>query len=108
MRSMTRQCARPGCSQVAVATLTYDYSSQAAWLDRLAPEPHPMTHDLCEAHAQRLSVPQGWRLEDRRMIAPIGTKAAAQAAAQAAAEGTVDAESPAPVLTGLFHSQLAS
>ena len=104
---MTRQCARPGCSQVAVATLTYDYGSQAAWLDRLAPEPHPMTHDLCEAHAQRLSVPQGWRLEDRRMIAPIGTKAAAQAAAQAAAEGTDDA-APAPVLAGLVHSQLAS
>lgn len=88
-----------------MATLTYDYGSQAAWLDRLTPEAHPMTHDLCESHAGRLSVPQGWRLEDRRAIAPI----TARAAAQAAAAGTVDAtEEPSPVLTGLFHSQLAS
>lgn len=89
-----------------MATLTYDYSSEAAWLDRLAPEAHPMTHDLCDAHAERLSVPRGWRLEDRRMIAPITAKAAAQAAAA----GTVDAaaDEPRPVLTGLFHSQLAS
>jgi hypothetical protein len=25
-----------------------------------------MTHDLCTRHADRLSVPHGWRLEDRR------------------------------------------
>lgn len=68
---MTRQCARPGCAQPAVATLTYDYANQAAWLERLAREPHPMTHDLCEAHADRLSVPQGWGLEDRRTVAPL-------------------------------------
>lgn len=68
---MTRQCARPGCSQSAAATLTYHYRGQAAWLDRLAPEPHPMTHDLCPAHAERLSVPQGWGLEDRRMVTPL-------------------------------------
>jgi len=66
---MTRTCARPGCSQPAAATLTYDYNGQAAWLERLSPEPHPMTHDLCEAHADRMSVPQGWRLEDRRIVA---------------------------------------
>lgn len=95
---MTRQCARPGCSQPAVATLTYDYRSQAAWLDRLAPEAHPMTHDLCDHHAERLSVPQGWRLEDRRMIAPLTQPASASA----------DDEQAAPVVTGLFHSQLAS
>jgi len=66
---MTRRCARPGCGQPAAATLTYDYNGQAAWLERLSPEPHPMTHDQCEAHADRLSVPQGWRLEDRRIVA---------------------------------------
>lgn len=97
---MTRQCARPGCSQPAVATLTYDYSSQAAWLDRLSPEAHPMTHDQCEVHAERLSVPQGWRLEDRRMIVPINSPAAP--AARAADD---DAAAARPV--GLFHSQLA-
>ena len=29
-----------------------------------------MTHDLCDAHADRLSVPRGWQLEDRRIVAP--------------------------------------
>ena len=98
---MTRQCARPGCSQPAVATLTYDYGSQAAWLDRLSPEPHPMTHDLCQAHAERLSVPQGWRLEDRRMVAPLTSPTPAPAPA---AVDVTDAPKP----LGLFHSQLAS
>lgn len=66
---MTRTCARPGCSQAASATLTYDYDGQAAWLERLASEPHPMTHDLCDVHSDRMSVPRGWRLEDRRIVA---------------------------------------
>jgi hypothetical protein len=30
-----------------------------------------MTHDLCTTHAGAFSVPQGWRLEDRRMVAPL-------------------------------------
>lgn len=68
---MTRHCARPGCGQPATATLTYQYASQTAWLERLTPESHPMTHDLCEAHAARLSVPRGWHLEDRRVVAPL-------------------------------------
>lgn len=68
---MTRQCARPGCNHSASATLTYDYAGQSAWLERLSPEPHPMTHDLCDAHAERLSVPRGWRLDDRRVVAPL-------------------------------------
>jgi hypothetical protein len=27
-----------------------------------------MTHDLCDRHAASLSVPRGWRLEDRRVV----------------------------------------
>lgn len=99
---MTRQCARPGCSQPAIATLAYDYRGQAAWLDRLTPEAHPMTHDLCEAHGDRLSVPHGWRLEDRRMVAALTPPAAAPAPAP---EPEVE---PAATTAGLFHSQLAS
>ncbi len=68
---MTRSCARPGCAQPAVATLSYDYRARSAWLERLATEPHPMMHDLCDAHADGLSVPRGWRLEDRRTVAPL-------------------------------------
>ena len=68
---MTRQCARPCCAHAAVATLAYDYRGQTVWLDRLAADPHPMTHDLCTAHADRFSAPKGWRLDDRRMVAPL-------------------------------------
>ena len=77
---MSRQCARPGCSHQATATLTYHYGHQTAWLERLAAEAHPMAHDLCEAHADRLSVPQGWRLEDRRVIAQFVQRVPAQLA----------------------------
>lgn len=68
---MSRHCARPGCNALANATLTYDYGNRAAWVERLSDEPHPMTHDLCERHANGLSVPRGWRLEDRRIVEPL-------------------------------------
>lgn len=47
-------------------TLTYQYSRSVAWLDNLARERDPHAYDLCERHGERLSVPSGWRLEDRR------------------------------------------
>jgi hypothetical protein len=49
-----------------VATLTYDYQARVTWLDVLAGDPHPMSYDLCAAHAGAMTVPRGWRLEDRR------------------------------------------
>ncbi|HSL58886.1 MAG TPA: DUF3499 family protein [Acidimicrobiales bacterium] len=63
---MARRCARPACGDPASATLAYDYRGATVWVDDLAAEDHPMTHDLCSRHADRLSVPNGWRLEDRR------------------------------------------
>lgn len=69
---MQRHCARPGCTTQATATLTYDYSSGTVWIDLLTDEAHPMTHDLCSRHADRLSVPRGWLLQDRRAsVAPL-------------------------------------
>jgi hypothetical protein len=49
----------------------YEYGNRSAWLDGLWQEPHPMTHDLCDRHAGSLSVPRGWRLEDRRVVEPL-------------------------------------
>jgi hypothetical protein len=46
--------------------LTYQYGRSLVWLDELAPERDPHSYDLCHRHAERLSVPNGWRLEDRR------------------------------------------
>ena len=63
---MTRQCARPGCSDPASATFGYDYADRIVWLDDVADEPHPSTYDLCRRHATAMTVPQGWELSDRR------------------------------------------
>jgi hypothetical protein len=45
--------------------LSYDYSGRVVWLDPLHDDAHPARHDLCGNHARRLSVPNGWRLENR-------------------------------------------
>lgn len=49
-----------------MATLTYDYQARVTWLDVLAGDRHPMSYDLCAGHAGAMTVPRGWRLEDRR------------------------------------------
>jgi hypothetical protein len=68
---MLRQCARPGCSAPATTTLSYDYAGRTVWLDPLLDDDHPARHDLCDRHANRLSVPNGWRLENRRDFAEL-------------------------------------
>ena len=64
---MSRTCAKPGCSDPASATLTYDYAGSVAWIETLADQAHPMSYDLCQRHAANLSVPRGWALQDRRL-----------------------------------------
>jgi hypothetical protein len=54
-----------------VATLSYDYSNRDVWLDPLAVEDDPAHHDLCERHAERVTVPHGWELHDRRAPAAL-------------------------------------
>jgi len=63
---MTRQCARPGCGEPAIATLSYHYAARAVWLDDVHDEPDPSTYDLCRRHAAGMTVPNGWRFDDRR------------------------------------------
>jgi hypothetical protein len=63
---VSRSCARPGCGNVAVATLSYAYADGLVVLDDLAPEAHPMVHDLCAQHSAGLRVPLGWELRDER------------------------------------------
>ncbi len=66
----SRTCAKPGCNTSASATLTYDYASRTSWIERLNDEAHPMHYDLCAGHADSLRVPQGWALQDRRVLYP--------------------------------------
>jgi len=68
VEQMQRQCSRTGCAEAATVTLTYQYGRAQVWLDDLTDEREPHGYDLCERHSARLSVPNGWRLEDRRRI----------------------------------------
>ncbi|MBI2709201.1 MAG: DUF3499 family protein [Actinobacteria bacterium] len=78
---MARRCDRPDCHGPATTTLTYDYASATVWLDGLEGEPHPMRHELCARHADGLSLPRGWTLQDHRSIRqlPLGGVGAALA-----------------------------
>jgi len=64
----SRQCSRTGCAESAAVTLTYNYELQQVWIDVLLPERDPHVYDLCERHADRMSVPHGWHLDDRRHV----------------------------------------
>ena len=63
---MPRQCSRTGCAALAEATLAYQYGRSLVWIDELTAERDPHSYDLCPRHAARLSVPNGWQLDDRR------------------------------------------
>ena len=52
-----------------MATVTYHYGTQAAWLDPLSAERDPHSYDMCARHAERLPSPKGWALDDRRVHA---------------------------------------
>ncbi|HPB46196.1 MAG: DUF3499 domain-containing protein [Microthrixaceae bacterium] len=68
---MSRTCARPGCDRHAVATLSYNYANSVVFLEDLAPQAHPMVHDLCGPHADTLRVPRGWTLQDSRRVTSL-------------------------------------
>ncbi len=57
-----RRCSRTGCTNPAVATLTYAYADSTAVVGPLATYAEPHSYDLCEAHALRLTVPKGWEV----------------------------------------------
>lgn len=67
-----RQCCRPGCSRLAVATLTFVYAESTAVIGPLAGPDEPHSWDLCSEHADRITVPRGWELlrSEREFVQP--------------------------------------
>ncbi len=63
---MVRQCARPGCSAQAVATINFDGLERVVWLGPLAHARSLSAGDLCRRHADRLRPPLHWELRDVR------------------------------------------
>ncbi len=57
-----RLCSKTGCGQTAVACLTYNYADQTAVLGPLSQSADPHAFDLCELHAESLTVPRGWEV----------------------------------------------
>jgi hypothetical protein len=57
-----RPCSKVACNRDAVATLTYVYADSMAVLGPLSGSAEPHSYDLCERHAERMSVPQGWHV----------------------------------------------
>ncbi len=66
---MDRVCVRPGCDRPARARLAYDTVTCQVWLDQL-PDRSGRAQEICDLHAERLTVPRGWMLSDRRADAP--------------------------------------
>ena len=58
-----RSCSRVSCRAAATMTLTYIYSDSRAVLGPIATFSEPHAYDLCERHAARLTVPNGWSVE---------------------------------------------
>ncbi len=59
-----------------MATLTYVYADSMAVLGPLSEKAEPHSYDLCEHHAERLSVPKGWSV--LRITAPTDEAPAAR------------------------------
>ncbi|MDN5746965.1 MAG: DUF3499 domain-containing protein [Pseudonocardia sp.] len=57
-----RRCSRTGCTELAVATLTYVYADSTAVVGPLATQAEPHSYDLCNRHAHRLTAPRGWEV----------------------------------------------
>jgi hypothetical protein len=57
-----RRCSRSGCTEPAVATLTYVYAESTAVVGPLAMQAEPHSYDLCSRHAARMTAPRGWEV----------------------------------------------
>src|SRR4051794_40394840 len=89
---MRRQCGRPGCSNVATVTFTFDATNCVVWLDPLS-DGTARAGDLCTRHADQLSPPRGWERDDRRPPRPEPVAAhAAKAHTPAATPAKPDAK----------------
>jgi hypothetical protein len=67
---MGMRCSRIGCSGDAVATFCFDARATLVWVDTLEPDRGTGAGVLCVQHADALTPPLGWHLQDRRTGRP--------------------------------------
>jgi hypothetical protein len=86
---------RPGCDRRAEARLSYDTIGCQVWLDALTERPG-RSQEICSLHAQRLTVPRGWMLCDRRVDEPALFVAAVGGSAATVVTTPPTTSSPTP------------
>jgi hypothetical protein len=64
------RCSRIGCGAEAVATFCFDARATLVWVDSLDPVRGTGAGVLCRRHADALTPPRGWHLQDRRTGRP--------------------------------------
>ncbi len=65
-----RLCERPGCSAPAEVSYGIDNSALLVWLDNRPLPERELAGRLCRRHADAISVPRGWSVDDRRQAIP--------------------------------------
>ena len=93
-----RLCERPGCAAQAEVSYGMDKAALVVWVDNKAMSDRELSGRLCRRHANALTVPRGWTLDDRRDEIPRLFKALAEeVAAQEALDARPKKRSPKKV-----------
>jgi len=65
-----RLCERPGCAGPAEVSYGIDNSALLVWVDNRPIPERELAGRLCRRHADAISVPRGWTIDDRRQAVP--------------------------------------
>lgn len=68
---MRRLCERPGCGASAAVSYGIDNEKLVVWIDSAPALDPARAGTLCRRHADALSVPKGWHIDDRRQPVPM-------------------------------------
>ena len=65
-----RLCERPGCAALAEVSYGIDNAALLVWIDNRPLPERELAGRLCRRHADAISVPRGWTVDDRRLAVP--------------------------------------
>ena len=65
-----RLCERPGCAALAEVSYGIDNAALLVWIDNRPIPERELAGRLCRRHADAISVPRGWTVDDRRLAVP--------------------------------------
>ncbi len=65
-----RLCERPGCAGIGEVSYGIDKVHLTVWIDSSMVSERELAGRLCRRHANALTVPRGWTIDDRRQPIP--------------------------------------